>query len=268
MSGFKLKISDFQRHIQNPITTPNNNYSKEEKVKIAKASRDFESLLTSMMIKSMTKSTNGLFGEGGYGGDVLDTVFEQEMAKYMSQGSGMGVANVLYKKMTGEELSSDAISTKSYEKTLSKISDADKTLPSVSPSKNSLNRLGRYEKIVEQAAKKYGVSKNLIKSIILTESAANEKAISKVKAKGLMQLMDSTAVDMGVKNVWDPKQNIFGGTKYISKMLKKYNGDVKMSLAAYNAGPGNVEKYNGVPPFEETQNYISRVFGYLNHFEG
>ena len=83
-----------------------------------------------------------------------------------------------------------------------------------------------------------------------------------------MQLMDSTAVELGVENSYDPKQNIFGGAKYLSEMLRQYNGDLELSLAAYNAGPGAVNKHNGVPPFEETKNYISRIKGYLNYFNG
>jgi soluble lytic murein transglycosylase-like protein len=72
---------------------------------------------------------------------------------------------------------------------------------------------------------------------------------------------------MNVKNVWNPQDNIFGGTKYLSKMLNQFDGDVEMSLAAYNAGPGNVQKYDGVPPFEETKNYINRIKGYMKYWE-
>jgi len=273
MEGLKLKISDFEKHIQKSISQPTVDYTPEKKAKMAQAARDFESLLSSMMIKSMTKSTGGMFGESGYGGDMLDTFFEQEMSQFMSRGQGLGVASMLYQKLTGEQLPVSSMDTQtrgvSTDFTEYKIDETEKSdIPGVMPSSSSINRLNKYDDIIEKAAKEFGVDKNLIKSIILTESAANEKAISKVKAKGLMQLMDDTAKDMGVKNVWNPKDNIYGGTKYISQMLQKYDGDLKLSLAAYNAGPGNVNKYGGVPPFEETQNYISRVVGYLNHFEG
>jgi soluble lytic murein transglycosylase-like protein len=131
-----------------------------------------------------------------------------------------------------------------------------------------MNRLGKYDSIIADASEKFGIDPNVIKSVILTESAANEKAVSGAKAKGLMQLIDSTAHDMGVQNVWDPKQNILGGTKYLAEMLRKYNGNLRLALASYNAGPSNVDKYNGIPPFEETQNYVTRVFGYLKHLNG
>jgi soluble lytic murein transglycosylase-like protein len=144
-------------------------------------------------------------------------------------------------------------------------SQEENNFPLIEPSNSSLKRLNKFDEIIENAAIHYGVDKNLIKSVILTESAGNEKAISSAKAKGLMQLMDATAKDLGVNNVWDPKENIMGGTKYLAEMLRQYNGDLKLALAGYNAGPGNVQKYNGIPPFEETKNYITRVIGYMNH---
>ena len=127
-----------------------------------------------------------------------------------------------------------------------------------------MKRIGEYEDMIEAASKKFGIDKKLIQSVILTESAGKADAKSRANAKGLMQLMDSTATDMGVNNPWNPEENINGGTKYLSKLLAKYGGDTDMALAAYNAGPGNVKKYNGIPPFKETQNYIKRVNNYLN----
>jgi soluble lytic murein transglycosylase-like protein len=270
MKELQLKITNSIKHIDRPINSKAN-ILNTEKTKMIKASKDFESLFTSMMLKSMTKSTGGLFGENSFGGDFFDTIFEQKIASFISEKNSLGMAEMMFKKLTGENLREVELELKSSKGTNpveNKIS-TDNTIDSkLKPSSGSVNRINNYEKIIDEASKKFNVDKNLIKSVIFTESAANSKAKSSANAKGLMQLMDSTAGDMGVNNVWDPKENIYGGTKYLGKMLRQYNGDVKLSLAAYNAGPGNVNKYGGVPPFKETENYITRVLSYYNFLNG
>ena len=270
MGTLPLKITDQAKQFE---STPeiNSRYSEAQKEKIAGAAKQFESLLTSMMLKSMTKTTDGMFGDDSLGGDYFDSVFQNEIASFMSKSKSLGVADMLYKKLTGEDLPSQVTGLKS---TLPgntgnlKISNGINGLPTITPSRTSQQRLSKYEDIIDQASQTFGVDKNVIKSVILTESAANDRAVSSARAKGLMQLIDSTASDMGVQNAFDPKQNIFGGTKYLSGLLRKYNGDLNLALASYNAGPQNVDKYGGVPPFEETQNYVTRVMGYLKHFNG
>ena len=112
---------------------------------------------------------------------------------------------------------------------------------------------------VKNACEKYGVEEKLIKALIKQESVFNPNAISKAGAQGLMQLMPATAKSLGVKDAMNPQQNIEGGVKYLKQMLDKYHGNKILALAAYNAGPGAVDKYDGVPPYKETQNYVKSI---------
>ena len=116
-----------------------------------------------------------------------------------------------------------------------------------------------YSSLVQTYAAKNNLDPSLVQAVIQTESGGDPKAVSSAGAMGLMQLMPSNVKDAGITDPFDPEQNIAAGTQQLSGLMQQYHGDLDLALAAYNAGPGNVRKYGGVPPFEETQNYIRKV---------
>jgi hypothetical protein len=127
------------------------------------------------------------------------------------------------------------------------------------PGQPDLSRILEIEAAIKKYARAHGVAKDLVRAIIRQESNFNPTAVSPKGALGLMQLMPGTAASLGVTEPFDVEQNIVGGIKYLESCLKRFNGDVSLALAAYNAGPDNVIKYQGCPPFPETQHYVAAV---------
>jgi hypothetical protein len=125
-----------------------------------------------------------------------------------------------------------------------------------------------FSSIIQQASERHRVDPNLVKAIIMAESGYNPKAVSKKGARGLMQLMPKTAEALGVKDSFNPEHNIHAGVGYFKQLLNQFDGDVKLALAAYNAGSRKVRKYKGVPPFKATQYYVKKVFKYHNYYKG
>lgn len=125
----------------------------------------------------------------------------------------------------------------------------------------------KYDKIINDASGRFSVDPRLIKAVIMAESSFNPNAISKSGAQGLMQLMPVTADDMNVTDPFDPEENIYGGTQYLSLLLKRFNHDKRLALAAYNAGPKTVSKHNSIPPIPQTQKFVNRVMKYYTDFK-
>lgn len=120
-----------------------------------------------------------------------------------------------------------------------------------------------YDDIIADAAAAYDLDPRMIKAVMQTESAFNAMAVSPVGAIGLMQLMPSVAAELGADDPLDPRQNIMAGARYLRQLLDAHGGNVKLALASYNAGPGNVAKYRAIPPFKETRDYVKRVTALL-----
>jgi len=116
-----------------------------------------------------------------------------------------------------------------------------------------------FEGLIQDAARAYALDANLIRAVIRAESGFDPNALSEAGAQGLMQLMPALAAELGVRNAFDPRENVMAGARYLAYLLTAHNGDIELALASYNAGPAAVEKYNGVPPFPETRQYIKSI---------
>jgi len=257
---------------------PRTDLDPQKKIRLQKAVRDFEALLINQMLKSMRSSIDksDMFGEENMGGDIMNSMFDMELSRKMSDTQGFGISNMLYYKLTGEKLPkpiprasvANTVIQNPPQKPLNEefrpVQSAPRPLPG--EAKTLRERVEGFNTVIEDAAKAYNIDSNLIKAVIASESRGNPEARSPKDAKGIMQLIDSTAKEMGVQDVWDPRENIFGGARYLRTMLDQFDGDIEKTLASYNAGPGAVKKYNGIPPYKETQQYVKRTMNFLNYF--
>jgi len=272
---YKQKLDGMDLKKAEELKSSLNNNSDE---KIKSVAQQFESMLVKMMLTQMTSSleSGGFFG-GEIGADFYNDMYIDNMAKTISEKQSLGISDMIVRQLSinntnlpdaGKQLQMpkavSPIQTEKLQNEEIKQSEPVRTeeVPQiVSQPKTLMDRLTRYDKIIDKAADKYDLDKKLIQAVIAQESYGNPKATSQVGAKGLMQLMDGTARDLGVNNPYNPEENIMGGAKYLKQMKDKFGSD-ELALAAYNAGPGNVEKHNGIPPFKETKDYVRNVIRY------
>jgi hypothetical protein len=230
---------------------------------------------------------DGALLQGGMGKETFTQMFDMELGKTMASGGKGSISEMLYRSL--EKYIDARYSNKDLDQTVShrnsshappiNLKDSEGTRPlrieqpEPRPLENKAgdlpvpqsrrpevrDRIMRdFGDIIEAAAAENRLDSALISSVIRAESNGNPSAVSTAGAKGLMQLMDSTAREMGVTNSFDPAENIRAGSRYLAQMLDRF-GDLPTALAAYNAGPGTVEKHGGIPPYRETQQYVDRV---------
>ncbi|MEW5993889.1 MAG: transglycosylase SLT domain-containing protein [Candidatus Zixiibacteriota bacterium] len=268
----------------------NRNCLDVEKQRLRKATKEFESLFMYEMLKAMRKTVPGgtesekaLFSND-LGKDTFTQLFDMELARRMVDGGRESIAGILYSSLEkiveaqyGVEQEADI---KQLRNPAAPIQLQDKgeglPLPGHQPLKLTIpdNKpvplrtgavrgggdpiMSRFGRFIDEAARDTSLDSTMIYAVIKAESAGDPGAVSPAGAKGLMQLTDSTAQDFGVMRVFDPRENILAGSRYLRHLVDRF-GDLKLALAAYNAGPGKVEQYQGIPPFSETRAYIDRV---------
>jgi Rod binding domain-containing protein len=246
-------------------------HSAEQIIKVA---HEFESMFNAMMIRAMRKTVgdNPLL-PASMGEKIYTEMLDDKYSEIISSNTSSGLSSMIIKeleKQTGIDTSllNELKDVGKFDLWMldKKFTPSSKTTADTNNKLPVISRIKKWEALITEAATKYDLDKNLVSAVIAQESAGNPYAVSKAGAKGLMQLMDSTAKELGVRQSYSPVENIGGGTKYLKQLLDKFSGNEKLALASYNAGPAAVQKYNGIPPYKETIHYVDAVLKYKELF--
>ncbi len=215
-----------------------------QRKKLKKACQDFEALFLKQMLETMRKAG---FSDGKetspmalQSNNPLQGMFDWHMAQNMSSSSPLGIADQLIQ---------------AYD--IRNSSNANGSNSELNQRQNPGK--GYLVKLIREVSKRHDIDPLLVSTIIKHESDGNRWAVSSKGAKGLMQVMDQTGEELSLRNPFNSNENIQAGVKYLKQMLVKYDNDVSLALAAYNAGPSAVDKYNGIPPYKETQEYVKNI---------
>lgn len=262
-----LSISDAQTSTLDPVAQK----------KVQKAAQDFEAVFLRQMISSMRKAGEALSdGSTGEAEKMSMDMAWDGLATQMAASGGIGLAKMLEPWLAGDadsmrglesilppELPAQGLPVAIHGTGSGRASQATNAYAKTQGKLDS----SALDALADRASAATGVDSSLIRAVIQAESAGNARALSPKGAVGLMQLMPGTAKELGV-DPSDPVQNVMGGAKYLASLLKRFDGDQKLALAGYNAGPGAVERHKGIPPFKETRNYVDTVLAHAKRFSG
>jgi Rod binding domain-containing protein len=297
------KTADISGNIN---TKDNNDITSAEMSEIKLVASKFESIFLNILFDSMSKeNSGGTFVNHGSAYKIFNSMMYQSIANDESYGRGIGIARMIVNYFKeNPSLIKNSLNISKLKSETSELSGSNDFMEAVNASEKYLgnaNILNNYKKLsvlnnpvdgggnngnisdnpvsdytsgeytsidslAKAASKTYDLPYNLIKAVIKTESGFNPYAVSPKGAVGLMQVMPQTAEEMGVADVSNPAANVFCGSLYLKKMVERNNGNIELALAAYNSGQGNVDKYGGIPPFTETQNYVKKVLNYYNEY--
>jgi Rod binding domain-containing protein len=225
---------------------------KSSETRLNQVAEDFETIFVQRMLHEMMKSQagDGLFGSGSEG-EFYEGILENAVARQIAHRQHLGLAEMVLRQLDRDK------------------PGAGGSVAQPVPDAKSIARssAGDLSALVRHAAEDNQVDPDLVQAVILHESGGDPRAVSEKGAIGLMQLMPETAREMGVDNRYDPVENINGGTRYLAQLFDRFAGDPELALAAYNAGPAAVDRYGGIPPFEENRGYVARVLATWRSFK-